>query len=209
MCDQIIYRRYMESLQYYIGISDLTSDRKQSLYRYVESVIEKKINSDSPPHNIRLFLMDLGNPKKLVDEELKKQNAQPSGAFLGKWKRGIGFMPLILTVSWTFNDDLYRQMSVWKFESSIWLFFIILILLLAGTIISFYKYRYDQLFSREVYIINFMVYLPASLLFCHMILHRFSVVALSIPILLIAFTSIFAYILHRNYSSLIKRLFKK
>ncbi|MEV2910325.1 hypothetical protein ABNF65_17275 [Paenibacillus larvae] len=201
MCDQ-----YLRSLKYYIWISELSPERKKELFEEYRLAIETKANSALSDQSLRTFLAELGNPKDIVKKEMKGIEGflSPSP---GKFKRGMGFIPYIFTISWTLNTDLYRQMATGQLQASFWLHASIILLLVLGTIFSFYQYRYDQSLFKEIAFTNFIVYLPLSLIFCYMLLQQFSIGALLIPFLLIVLTTVAAFYFDWKNSTFMRQLF--
>ncbi|WP_028543697.1 hypothetical protein [Paenibacillus taiwanensis] len=197
---------YLRSLQYYIWISDLSPVRKTELFEQYQLLIEEQSTSRSSLSELRSLFVDLGNPKDIVKKEMHglEGSLTPTN---GKFKRGMGFMPYILTISWTLNSDLYHQLSAWQFQTSFWLHTSIICILLIATISSFYKYRYDQSFFKEIVFSNFVVYLPLSFIFCYMLLQQFSITALIIPFSLIALTTISAFYFDWRNSTFMRKLF--
>ncbi|GEM_PF-3863711 len=198
--------RYLRSLEYYIWISELSPKRKQELYATYQQQIEQQLQTDISSYQFKQYLVDLGNPKDVVKKEMKgiESSLSPTA---GTLKRSMGFMPFILTIGWTLNNDLYQQMAAGQLQPSFWLHAGIILLLLIGTTISFYKYRFDQSFFKEVAITNFIVYMPISFIFCYMLLNQFSIGALFIPFTLIILTTGLALYFDWKNSSFLRKLF--
>lgn len=206
MPKQEVSDRYLRSLEYYIWISELSPDRKKQLYTEYQMRIEQQLNSNASSQELRNFLVELGNPKDIVKTEMKgiESSLSPTS---GTLKRSMGFMPFILTIGWTLNSDLYQQLAAGVLQPSFWLHSSIILLLLIGTVVSFYKYRFDQSFFKEVAISNFVVYLPISFIFCYMLLDQFSMAALLIPFILIVVTTGAALYFDWKNSSYLRKLF--
>ncbi|MFC6334080.1 hypothetical protein ACFP56_15740 [Paenibacillus septentrionalis] len=206
MPKQEVSDRYLRSLEYYIWISELSPERKQELYAEYKMRIEEKSNSNVSLQELRSFLVESGNPKDIVKKEMKgiESSLAPTA---GTFKRSMGFMPFIFTIGWTLNSDLYQQLGAGELQPSFWLHSSIILLLLIGTVVSFYKYRFDQSFFKEVAISNFVVYLPISFIFCYMLLDQFTMSALLIPFILIVVTTGVALYFDWKNSSYLRKLF--
>lgn len=203
---QKVCDKYLRSLKYYIWISELSPERKKELFEKYRMEINDKLNTAISDQDLRVFLTELDNPKDIVKKEMKGIEGFLSPT-PGKFKRGMAFIPYIFTVSWTIDTDLYQQMATGQLQTSFWLHAGILLLLMIGTIFSFYQYRYDQSLFKEITFTNFIVYLPLSLIFCYMLLHQFSMGALLIPFILIILTSAAAFYFDWKNLTFIRKLF--
>ncbi|WP_270169223.1 hypothetical protein [Paenibacillus sp. SYP-B4298] len=80
------------------------------MYATYQQQIEQQLQTDISSYQFKQYLVDLGNPKDVVKKEMKgiESSLSPTA---GTLKRSMGFMPFILTIGWTLNNDLYQQMA--------------------------------------------------------------------------------------------------